>query len=78
MDGLMDERRTVHETVGKISTIYATPHRKAHTLYAYDMVWVDDWRGDRVRSRLCVRQFKAEGLRNDLFAGTRDTFSIKH
>ena len=36
--------------------------------HAYDMVWVDEWRGDRVRSRLCVRQFKAEGLRDDLFA----------
>ena len=45
--------------------------------YAYDIVWVDEWRGDRVRSRLCVRQFKAEGLRNDLFAGTPDTFFIK-
>ena len=42
--------------------------------HAYDMVWVDEWRGDRVRSRLCVRQFKAEGLRDDLFAGTPDTF----
>ena len=41
---------------------------------SYDMVWVDDWRGDRVRSRLCVRQFKAEGLRDDLFAGMPDTF----
>ena len=30
--------------------------------HAYDMVWVDEWRGDRVRSRLCVRQFKAQGL----------------
>ena len=39
------------------------------------MVWVDEWRGDRVRSRLCVRQFKAEGLRDDLIAGTPDTFS---
>ena len=46
--------------------------------YAYDMVWVDEWRGDRVRSRLCVRQFKAEGIRNDLFAGTLDTFFIKY
>ena len=46
--------------------------------YAYDMVWVDEWRGDRVRSRLCVRQFKAEGLRDDLFAGTPDTFFIKY
>ena len=46
--------------------------------YAYDMVWVDEWRGDRVRSRPCVRQFKAEGLRNDLFAGTLDTFFIKY
>ena len=42
--------------------------------HAYDMVWVDEWRGDRVRSRLCVRQFKAEGLRDDLFAGAPDTF----
>ena len=46
--------------------------------YAYDMVWVDEWRGDRVRSRLCVRQFKAEGIRNDLFAGTLDTFFINY
>ena len=40
----------------------------------HDMVWVDEWRDDRVRSRLCMRQFKAEGLRDDLFAGTPDTF----
>ena len=46
--------------------------------HAYDMVWVDEWRGDRVRSRLCVRQFKAEGLWDDLFAGTPDTFFIKY
>ena len=31
--------------------------------HACDVVWVDEWRGHRVRSRLCVRQFKAEGLR---------------
>ena len=29
-------------------------------------------------SRLCVRQFKAEGLRDDLFAGTPDTFFTKY
>ena len=46
--------------------------------HAHDMVWVDEWRGDRERSRLCVRQFKAEGLRDDLFAGTPDTFFIKY
>ena len=45
---------------------------------AHDMVWVDEWRGDRVRSRLCVRQFRAEGLWDDLFAGTPDTFFIKY
>ena len=45
---------------------------------AYDMVWVDEWRGDRVRSRLCVRQFRTEGLRDDLFARTPDTFFIKY
>ena len=31
-----------------------------------------------MRSRLCVRQFKAEGIRNDLFAETRETFFIKY
>ena len=46
--------------------------------YAYDMVWVDEWRGGKVRSRLCVRQFKAEGHRDDFFAGTPDTFFIKY
>ena len=48
--------------------------------HAYDMVWVDEWRGDRarVRSRHCVRQFRAEGPRDDLFAGTPDTFFIKY
>ena len=46
--------------------------------HACDMVWVDECRGDRVRSRLCVRQFKAEGLRDDLCAGTPDTFVIKY
>ena len=45
---------------------------------AYDMLWVDKWRGDRTRSRLCVHQFKAEGLRNDLLAGTPDTFFINY
>ena len=45
---------------------------------AYDMVWIDEWRGDRGRSRLCVRQFRAEGLRDDLLAGTPDTFFIKY
>ena len=29
--------------------------------HACDMVWVDEWRGDRVRSRLCVRQLKGRG-----------------
>ena len=28
--------------------------------------------------RLCVCQFKAEGLRDDLFAGTPDTFFIEY
>ena len=42
------------------------------------MVWVDEWRGDPVRSRLCVRQFPAKGLQDDLFAGTPDRFFIKY
>ena len=44
--------------------------------YAYDMVWVDEWRGDRVGSRLCVRLFRAEWLRNDSSAGTPDTIFV--
>ena len=31
-----------------------------------------------MRSRLCVRQLKAEWIRSDLFAGTLDTFFIKY
>ena len=31
-----------------------------------------------MRSRLCVRQLKAEGFRNELFAGAPDTFFIKY
>ena len=46
--------------------------------YADDMVWVDEWRGARVRSRLCVRQFKADGLRDHLLARTPDAFFIKY
>ena len=42
------------------------------------MVLADEWRSDRVRSRLCVRQNKAEGLNDDLFAGTPDTYFIKY
>ena len=46
--------------------------------HAYDSVWVDEWRGDRVRSRLCVRQFNAKRVTDDLFAGTPDTFFVKY
>ena len=52
--------------------VYELPPGK----HAYDMVWVDERRGDRVRSRLCVRQPKAEGPRDGMFAGTPDTFFI--
>ena len=33
----------------------------------YDMVRVDEWRGDKVRSLVCVRQFEAEQSRDDTF-----------
>ena len=42
--------------------------------HAYSMVWVEEWRGDEVRSRLVVRQYNTEGKRDDLFAGTPDAF----
>jgi len=43
----------------------------------YDMVWIEEWRGEDVRSRLCVRQFKSAEVRDDVFAGTPDTFFIR-
>ena len=47
--------------------------------HACDMVWVDEWRGDRVRSRLCVCvSSRPRQLQDDLFAGTPDTFFIKY
>ena len=42
------------------------------------MVWVDEWRCDRVRSRLCVRQVKAEGLRDDFVCGNARHVFIKY
>ena len=43
------------------------------------MTWYgwDEWLGDQVRSRLCVRHFKAEQQRDDMFARTPDTFFMK-
>ena len=45
---------------------------------AYDFVWVEDWRGPDVRSRLALRQFKSEeGKRFDVFAATPDAFFLR-
>ena len=38
----------------------------------YDMIWVDEWRGDFVRSGACVRQYQDE-KRDDVFAATPET-----
>ena len=35
----------------------ATPERGEHTP---DMVWIEEYRGDEVRARLCLRQYKQE------------------
>ena len=43
--------------------------------HTYGLVGVDEWRGDRVRSRLCARQLKAEGLKDDLVAERQTHFS---
>jgi hypothetical protein len=37
------------------------------------MIWVDEWRGDLVRSRACVRQYKGDEKRDDVFAATPET-----
>ena len=37
------------------------------------MVWVEEYRGDEVRARLCVRQYKQE-KRDDVFSGTPDSW----
>ena len=45
---------------------------------AYDMIWVYEWRGEKVRSRLCVQQFKAEQPWDDIPAGTLEIFSMRY
>ena len=44
------------------------------------MTWLgfDEWRGDRVRSRLYVRQFKAEGSEMICLRERQTRFSIKY
>ena len=44
----------------------------------YDTTWRDEWRGDEVRSRLCVRQYKTEGKREYTFASTPDSWFLRH
>ena len=39
--------------------------------------WVDEWCGDKVRSRLFVELFKSELKRDDMFAGTPETFFMR-
>ena len=35
-------------------------------LQSDDMIWVSEWRGDSVRSGLCVRHFKDAEVRDDV------------
>ena len=41
---------------------------------AFDTTWVEEWRGEEVRSRPCVREYATE-RRDDLFSPTPDSFS---
>ena len=41
-----------------------------------DMIWVEEWRGEEVRSRLAVRQFRGE-KRLDVFAAMPDSFFVR-
>ena len=40
---------------------------------ALDMIWVEEWRGEEVRSRLCVREVTTE-KRLDMFSQIPDSF----
>ena len=42
--------------------------------HAYDMIWVDEWRGDRVRSRLCVRSSRPRGSGRLVCGNARHVF----
>ena len=42
----------------------------------YDTTWVEEWRGDLVRGRLCIRQYN-DGYRSDCFSGTPDSFFVR-
>ena len=40
------------------------------------MIWVEEWRGDDVRARLCVREYNLgkTNKREDVFSGTPDSW----
>ena len=42
----------------------------------YDTTLVEEWRGDLVRCRLCIRQYN-DGYRSDCFSGTPDSFFVR-
>ena len=43
----------------------------------YTLRWVEDWRGDEVRSRLAIRQYNGGEKRWDLFQGAPDTWMMR-
>ena len=60
-----DTRTRQFETFDAFSDI--SELTRGHT--THDMFSVDEWRGDKVRSRPCVGQLKAEQQRDDMCAG---------
>ena len=42
----------------------------------YDTTWVEEWCGELVRCRLCIRQYN-DGYRSDCFSGTPDSFFVR-
>ena len=58
--------------IASLTTFDAFEEIDEYSGVVYDMIWVDEWRGDVVRSRACVRQYKDE-KRDDVFAATPET-----
>jgi hypothetical protein len=69
LDKLQDGRE---KEIANLTAFDAFEEIDGYSGKVYDMIWVDEWRGDLVRSRACVRQYKEE-KRDDVFAATPET-----
>ena len=59
--------------IGSLTSFDAFEEIDEYDGVIYDMIWIEEWRGDDVRSRACVRQYNSGEQRDDTFAATPET-----